>query len=152
MAVNPNTDFTAGNILTAAQQNRFPRGIMAYNTATATDSTVTAEEVQISSVTFTAVANRLYRLTYYEPAFGGTTAAGMTMRIRLTNISGTVQQTGQVYNNSSYQQGGIVIGYTTYSAGSVTLVATLQNSAGTGSAVRSSTSFAFLSVEDVGPY
>ena len=27
MAINPNTDFTTGAILTAAQQNRFPRGI-----------------------------------------------------------------------------------------------------------------------------
>lgn len=152
MAVNPNTDFTAGNILTAAQQNRFPRGIMAYNTATASDSTVTAEEVQISSVTFTAVANRLYRLTYYEPGFGSSTAAAMTMRIRITNISGAIQQQGIVYNTGAQQQNGIVVGYATYSAGSVTLVATLQNSTGTGSANRSATAFAFLSVEDVGPY
>lgn len=152
MAVNPNTDFTAGNVLTAAQQNRFPRGIMAYNTNTASDATVTVEEVEISGVTFTAVANRLYRLTYYEPGFGSSTGAAMTMRIRLTNISGTIQQQGIVYNTGTQQQNGVVIGYATYSAGSVTLVATLQNSAGTGSANRSSTAFAFLSVEDVGPY
>ena len=37
MAINPNTDFTAGAVLTAAQQNRFPRGVVAltFDTATA---------------------------------------------------------------------------------------------------------------------
>jgi hypothetical protein len=152
MAINANTDFSSGAVLTADQQNRFPRGIMAYNTATASDATVTAEEVQISSVTFTAVANRLYRITYYEPGFGSSVAAAMTMRIRITNISGAIQQQGIVYNTGAQQQSGIVVGYATYSAGSTTLVATLQNSTGTGSANRSATAFAFLSVEDVGPY
>lgn len=151
MAINPNTDFSSGAVLTAAQQNRFPRGIMAYGTNTATDSTVTVEEQEVAPITFTAVANRYYRITYYEPAFGSTTAAAMTMRIRQTNITGTVLQTSQVYNNSFYQQSGICMGYATFSAGSVTILATLQNSTGTGGATRSSTSYAFLSVEDVGP-
>ena len=152
MAVNPNTDFSSGNVLTADQQNRFPRGIVAYNTNSTSDTTITVEEQEIAPITFTAVANRLYRLTYYEPAFGSTTAASMTMRIRQTNITGTVLQSGVIYNNSFYQQGGIIMGYATFSAGSVTVLATLQNSAGTGSAIRSSTGFAFLSVEDTGPY
>lgn len=152
MAVNPNTDFSSGQTLTADNMNRLPRGIMAYNTATASDASVTVEEVQISGVTFTAVANRLYRITYYEPGFGSSVAAAMTMRIRLTNISGAIQQQGIVYNTGVQQQNGIVVGYTTYTAGSVTLVATLQNSTGTGSANRSATAFAFLSVEDCGPY
>jgi len=33
MAINPNTDFTSGAVLTAAQQNRFPRGVMALATS-----------------------------------------------------------------------------------------------------------------------
>lgn len=148
---NPNTTFTSGAVYTADQANRFPRGIVAYGTNTATDSTVTVEEQEVAPITFTAVANRYYRLTYYEPAFGSTTGAGMTMRIRQTNITGTVLQTAMVYNNSFYQQGGICTGYATFSAGSVTILATLQNSAGTGGATRSATSYAFLSVEDVGP-
>ena len=150
MAINPNTDFSTGAILTADQQNRFPRGLMAYNTASTTDATVTAEEVQISSVTFTAVAGRGYRISYYEPGFGGSTAAAMTMRIRLTNISGTIQQQGIVYNTTAQQQNGYIQNLVSFSAGSVTLVATLQNSAGTGSANRSGTAQAILMVEDVG--
>jgi hypothetical protein len=30
MAINPNTDFTTGQVLTSAEQNRFPRGVMAH--------------------------------------------------------------------------------------------------------------------------
>lgn len=151
MAINPNTDFSVSAVLTAAQQNRFPRGVMAYTAVTTSDSTVTAEEVQITGSSFTAVANRYYRVTYYEPGFGSSAAAAMTMRVRLTNISGTVIQSGVVYNTGAQQQQGLLVAYTTFTAGSVVLVATLQNSTGTGSANRSATAVAFLSVEDVGP-
>lgn len=151
MAINPNTDFTAGAVLTNTQQNRFPRGIMAYVASTTTDSTVTSEEVQITSTSFTAVANRYYKITYFEPGFGSSTAAAMTMRVRQTNISGTVLQSAVVYNTGAQQQQGHLVAFVTFTAGAVTLVATLQNSAGTGSANRSSTAVAFLAVEDVGP-
>ena len=94
MAINPNTDFSSGAVLTAAQQNRFPRGVMAYNTATATDSSVTAEEVQITGSSFTAVANRYYRITYYEPNLISTASTGFGLRIRQTNLAGTVLNIG----------------------------------------------------------
>jgi hypothetical protein len=151
MAINPNVTFVAGDTFTAGQANRFPRGIVAYNADTSTDSTITSEEVEITVAAFTAVADRLYRITYYEPGFGSSVAAGMTMRVRLTNISGPIQQSGIVYNTGIQQQSGCLIGYSTFSAGSVVLVGTLQNSTGTGSANRSSTAFSVLSVEDVGP-
>lgn len=150
MAISPNTDFTTGAVFTSAQANAFPRGLMAYNTASTTDSSVTAEEVQISSVTFTAVAGRGYRISYYEPGFGSSVAAAMTMRIRLTNISGAIQQQGIVYNTGAQQQNGFITNIVSFSAGSTTLVATLQNSTGTGTANRSGTSQAILMVEDVG--
>jgi len=151
MAINPNTDFSVSDVLTSAQMNRVPRGVVAYTYATGTDATITSEEVQITSSSFTAVANRYYKITYFEPGFGSSVAASMTMRVRLTNISGTVLQTALVYNTGVQQQSGLLTAFTTFSAGSVTLVATLQNSSGTGSANRSSTNIAFLSVEDVGP-
>jgi hypothetical protein len=150
MAISPNTNFTVGAVLTSAQANAFPRGLMAYNTASTTDASVTVEEVQISSVTFTAEAGRGYRISYYEPGFGSSTAAAMTMRIRLTNISGAIQQQGIVYNTGAQQQNGFVTNIVSFSAGSTTLVATLQNSAGTGTANRSGTAQAILMVEDVG--
>jgi hypothetical protein len=66
MAINPNTDFTSGAILTAAQQNRFPRGVMGYVTSTANSSALggTPGDVGSMSITFTAVANRTYRATF----------------------------------------------------------------------------------------
>ena len=151
MAINPNTDFSSGAVLTAAQQNRFPRGIMQYNTASSSDASITGEEIQITLASFTAVANRFYRISYYEPGFGSSVAAAMTMRIRLTNISGAVQQAGIVYNTGAQQQNGFIQNIVTFTAGSVVLVATLQNSAGTGSANRTGTAQAILLVEDIGP-
>jgi len=72
------------------------------------------------------------------------------MRIRLTNISGTIQQQGIVYNTGAQQQNGFIQNVVTFTAGSVVLVATLQNSAGTGTANRSGTAQALLLVEDIG--
>ena len=65
MAVSPNTDFSSGAILTAQQQNNFPRGVMAYAKSTV-DSTITTSTADITAMTgtFTAVANRLYRATF----------------------------------------------------------------------------------------
>jgi len=151
MAISPNTNFTVGAVFTSAQANAFPRGIMAYNTASSSDSTVTAEEVQISSVTFTAETGRLYKISYYEPGFGSSTAAAMTMRIRITNIAGAIQQQGIVYNTGAQQQNGFITNIIGFTTGSTTLVATLQNSTGTGSANRSGTAQAILMVEDIGP-
>lgn len=73
MAVNPNTDFTAGQILTAAQQNRFPRGAMGYASSTANLSLTTTSQ-DVLSLTFTAVTGRLYRATvngFYQKSTGG---------------------------------------------------------------------------------
>lgn len=67
MAVNPNTTFTAGAVLTAAQQNRFPRGVMGYVSRTAGDVTLSTSAVTDltgMTTTFTAVANRAYKVTF----------------------------------------------------------------------------------------
>jgi len=148
---NPNTAFSSGAVYTADQANRFPRGLMAYNTSSSTDASITGEEIQITSASFTAATGRLYRISYYEPGFGSSTAAAMTMRIRLTNLAGTIQQQGIIYNTGAQQQNGFIQNLVGFTAGSIVLVATLQASAGTGSANRSSTAQALLMVEDVGP-
>jgi len=61
MAINPNTNFSAGAVLTSAQQNRFPRGVMAFTKATASGA-INSEAVQITGSSFTAVANRYYKI------------------------------------------------------------------------------------------
>jgi len=65
MAVNPNTDFVAGAILTASQQNRFGRGAMGYvSKSDGNFAAITAEtDLTGMSITFTGVTGRLYRLS-----------------------------------------------------------------------------------------
>jgi hypothetical protein len=149
MAINPNTNFTAGAVLTADQQNRFPRGIMAFVQSTTTDGTITAEEVQLTSPSFTAVANRYYRVTYTEPNLTGGTGYFLA-QIRLTNLAGTrLTRFDNTVGAAERNVNAVWVG--TLTAGSTVIVATLQNTAGTGSAVRSATSPAQLFVEDIGP-
>ena len=77
MAITPNTTFTAGNILTAAQMNRLPWGIMGYAQATASQSGITTEtNVTGLSVTFTADSTRYYKTTIYTFSALQNTAAG----------------------------------------------------------------------------
>ena len=129
---NPNTAFSSGAVYTADEANRFPRGVMEFNTASATDSSITAEEIQITLSAFTAVTGRAYRISYYEPGFGSSVGAAMTMRIRLTNLAGAIQQQGIVYNTGAQQQNGFITNIVGFTTGSIVLVGTLQNSAGTG--------------------
>jgi hypothetical protein len=150
MAINPNTDFSSGAVLTAAQQNRFPRGVMAYNQSTTSDTSITAEEVQIIGSSFTAVANRYYKITYFEPNLVSGTGY-FTFQIRKSDILGTIVQ--QFYLQSGTGQDrfahGVWVG--TLTAGSQNFVATAQMSAGTGTLSRGANRVAFLLVEDIGP-
>jgi hypothetical protein len=154
MAINPNVDFVSGDVLTAAQQNRFPRGVMALATSTSNGSFST-ETTQLTTASFTAVANRYYRITYYDPAVQTPAGAGnfTAGRIRLTNSSGTQYALGQLQASGGTQVGNTlnVSVVTTLSAGSTVLVATLEANTGTQNAFRGATFPAFLVVEDIGP-
>ena len=151
MAVSPNTDFTSGDVLTAAQMNKFPRGLMTdVVTSSTTDTSVTAEEVMLT-VTWTAVANRNYRIVYIEPALSGTSNTSATFRLRSGTLTGTVlNSTVVAISSTTLTFSGFVESIATIAAGSQTVVATLQYSAGTGTATRSATRLAMLYVEDVG--
>jgi len=150
MAINPNTDFTAGAILTAEQQNRFPRGIMAYNQVTVNKTGVTVEEVRITGSSFTAVANRYYKVTYFEPnPLGGT--GFFTFRIRSTNLAGTQLQSSFQTAGSGIERTGIAVWVGTLSAGATNFVGTVAMSAGSGTVASGAIFPAFLMVEDIGP-
>ena len=151
MAVSPNTDFTSGDVLTAAQMNKFPRGLMTdVVTSSTTDTSVTAEEVMLT-VTWTAVANRNYRIVYIEPALSSTSITSATFRLRSGTVTGTVlNSTVVAISSTTLTFSGFVESIATIAAGSQTVVATLQYSAGTGTATRSATRLAMLYVEDVG--
>lgn len=147
MAINPNTDFSSGAVLTAAQQNRFPRGVMSYTQNVTTNATVTTEATQITATVFTAVANRYYKVTYFEPdCFGGTGYFTFKIKNGATTLQTFYQVSGAGIDRHA---NGVYIG--TFTAGSVTLTATAAQTAGTGTLSRGTTFFAFLLVEDIGP-
>lgn len=157
MAINPNTDFSSGAVLTADQMNRLPRGVMA-RAVSSTDYVLTTTLTVATgmTVTFTAVANRYYLVTYYEaqvqtPAILGNT----TLELRQTSASGTqLAQAVIVNETASVDQGNVIVMKTlTFSAGSVTLVgcAKTSNTSGNPQLIRSTNREALLLVEDIGP-
>jgi hypothetical protein len=131
MAINPNTDFTAGQVLTAAEQNRFPRGIVALTTSQTNSATITTEAVTLTSTSFTAVANRYYRITYYEPVVQPSGAPSyMTFRIRLTNISGAILQRSDIEATGTDGQIVPLQVITTLTAGATTVCGTVAAASG----------------------
>ena len=112
------------------------------------------ENVSITASTFTAVANRYYKITYFEPSVplvqNGNT---VTTRLRLTNITGTQLASTISVNadtNAGTFEANTVTCITTFSAGSVVIVGTLESPGAVATAARSATSPALILVEDLG--
>ena len=133
-----------------------PRGIVAFAKTTTSDTTITTEEIQITSSTFTAVADRYYRITYYEPLIltSATALSFVQGIIRLTNLVGTQLESFTVQNprtTSNYFNGSLIVSVvTTLPAGSTVVVGTLFSSEGTAAANRYSVQPAYICVEDIG--
>jgi hypothetical protein len=151
MAINPNTDFTAGAILTAAQQNRFPRGIMARGVQTTSQFGIGAETQVVASGTFTAVANRFYKITFILPYTYKTTTGLVKARIRKTNTTGTIYQEYNITRVNDQIWAHTVEVVTTLDAGSIEVVGTLVVSAGTINNEPAATYPCQIIVEDIGP-
>ena len=154
MAINPNTDFTAGQVLTSSQANRFPRGVVAFAENITPSGVVAVETLTATTASFTAVANRYYRISYIEPImqyFSGTVNA-VGLRLRLTNITGTILQLAEIKMQSTTPASGIVQVTTTLTAGSTVIVGTFAPfGGGSSNNFRSSTARAQVLVEDIGP-
>lgn len=133
-----------------------PRGIVARATSQSTYTlTTTITQATGMSVTFTAAANRYYKITYYEPQGQTPNVLGNTQTyLRLTNASGTGYGNSVLTNETAIvdQAQMIIIKTATFSAGSVTLVgcANTTSTSGTPSLIRDSTREALLLVEDIG--
>lgn len=158
MAINPNTDFTVGAVLTAAQQNRFPRGIMNYAVSVVNYlPTLTTAIATGMSVTFTAVANRNYKITYFEPQIVTPAISGgfIFCSIRVGNAAGLQLQGSFSQQNSAvqYTQHNHTVAIATFAAGSQTIVGcqVTNNLTGPPTATRTSIAPAYLMVEDIGP-
>jgi len=146
---NPNTNFSAGAVYTAAQANRFPRGVMGYAESTVNYLNFTVIGTVLTT-TFTAVASRYYRITYFEP---GLFSNGAATNITMTIANGaTALQQSVTTGNVTYGQQGTAMTVETFAAGSVTINARLTNTGGiNASAGRNANTPAFLLVEDIGP-
>jgi hypothetical protein len=152
MAITPNTDFVAGNILTASQQNNFPRGIMTLVESTSSSAGITAETVTLTAAAFTAVANRYYKVEYVEQNVYQSSASTTTLRIRLTNLAGAVQTSAVNISTAANANNPLTTSRVmTFSAGSVVLVATLQSSGSGAIAQRGASLPGYLVVTDLGP-
>jgi hypothetical protein len=145
----PNTNFSSGAVLTAAQQNNFPRGVMAYSErTTGFTATTTIADVGVS-VTFTAVASRYYRLSFFGIGQKETTAG--TTTLALTTSGNTQIQAAVGYNLAGTQLplGGFVL--VNPGAGSFTYKLRASSSVNTSTIQGASTNPIVLVVEDVGP-
>jgi hypothetical protein len=154
MAITPNTNFTAGAILTAAQQNLFPRGIMSFVEKTTNTTPVVAETVILTLPSFTAVANRYYRVSVFFPYLEQTAgaAAVLTGRIRKgTTTAGTVIQYASNYVTASGNDDKFMfmqwVG--TLTAGAQQMVATFEASANT-TVLAATTLPVQMIIEDIG--
>jgi len=150
MAINPNTDFTTGAVLTASQQNRFPRGIVAYTLTSTANISYTTEAVTITSSSFTAVANRYYQVVYIEGTTYGSVPFEGTIRTRLDTLTGTLIGASRLIVSATGSTNGISTGLFTTTAGSHVVVGTLAAATGTGTAYRTEIG-ASIWVLDMGP-
>jgi len=160
MAIAPNTTFVSGAILTAAQQNAFGFGIVG-RAVSSTDYTLTTSSVIATgmTVTFTAIANRFYKVTYFEPQVqtNNTLNAQTNTQIKLTSAAGTLLSQGYLQTGqANYNTGTLNLVHTgTFTAGSVTVVGCALSSSVSGSPVlgrgAAGAGNSLLLVEDVGP-
>lgn len=128
-----------------------PRGVIIFSTKTTPDTGSTLNtETTIATGTFTAVANRLYRMTYSEPEL--TVSASSVSAAQMLIKDGTTQlQASYVPIGTSEYVAQTITVTTTLSAGSHTLNARLVRAGPiTLSAARSATQPAVFTVEDIG--
>lgn len=154
MAIAPNTTFVSGAVLTAAQQNAFGFGVVALSNVTTNTSTSSSTEQTRTSVTWTAIANRYYKITWVEPNVqNGVSTSTNNQYLRTVSTSGTIiANTVMVFFSASIQTGSVCSCVTTFSAGSQTVFARVVSNAGSATTFNATaTQPAYLLVEDIGP-
>lgn len=148
-----NTDFSSGQILTATAANNWPRGLVSVTTGAGSSASVSTETVILTSPSFTAVANRYYRITYWQPvlSYQSGTVNNVALNIRLTNLAGALQASSEVKMTSAGTATGVTTIVKTLTAGATVFVATFAPSGG-GNVIASGSSpyAAQLVIEDIG--
>ena len=155
MAIAPNTNpFVSGSILTAAQMTALPMGIYSFVERTTPLNGTTTEAVVLTLPSFTAVANRYYRVTGFLPYVevqGGSTTS-LQFRIRKgTTTAGTQLQLSYGYAAATAQDDKFffIQWVGTLTAGAQQMVLTFQ--AGSASdVVASAVAVPQFVIEDIG--
>lgn len=150
-AVTPAAFPTSGTILTAAEYNKLPRGVVYYNLVTANQSTIstTVDITSMTAATWTATSTRTYRTTVYIPQILQNTSTGIIVG-RITDSSNVDKQQWN-WQLAAGEYGAVNMQVIeTGLTGSVTRKARISTNAGTLNLVQSSTAPGFIMVEDVG--
>ena len=128
---------------------------LGYVLNTATQNITTTETALTSmTVTFTAVANRLYRASLFEPRLNnaGGSPAYFEGKLRFTSVAGTVLQSIVIPSGVGATAVSMFIETVfTTTAGSKVVLATLQTPSGNFNAEGSATQPRIFRVEDIGP-
>ena len=125
--------------------------------ANTTSQTGVTTEVALTSmtITFTAIANRLYRLSYFEPNIDRTGGVGtgyyFASRFRLTNTAGTQLAIAYRQLSGTNAEAANMEATISPAAGSTVVIVSGQSENGTMNLNRSSTSPASFSIQDIGP-
>ena len=148
MAIAPNITFVNGAVLTAAQMNALPFGVVSLATVSS-NYAPTSVASDFASVTFTAIANRYYKYSLFVP--GADADASRLLTIKLVNSSNvSVNEASQTIRGPGLLD---IISFTTVrteTAGSLTRKIRMSTSAGNAS-MCSATSIGYFLVEDIGP-
>jgi hypothetical protein len=156
MAISPNDNFTAGQVLTSTEMNALPRGVMAF-ASSSVNYTLTTSDAQATgmTVTWSAVADRYYKITYYEPQVDTPAVSGGVTNLRIKDGAVTLQYGLMRTNSATFTQGTVnVVLIATWSTSATrTLTGQVSASSTTGTPLlnRASTQPAFMLVEDLGP-
>ena len=151
MAISSNDLFTSGQILTAQECNQFPFGIVAIGNLTGNTTFTTSEVVLVTASSFTALANRYYKITYQVPYVIGQSSE-VECNVRLTNATGTrISGSNMITSASVGGTSFTTVVVTTLTAGTTVIVGTGISYAGVSTAQCSATKPMQIIVEDIGP-
>ena len=144
-----NTTFVSGAILTAAQMNNLPWGVVGYATKTTTQAINAEADVSGLTATWTAVAGRVYKFTMTATTNAGATANEVIFY--LNDGSSNIKETIMSQVNGEYQERTIVFYVTGITAGSKTYKIRASGNATTiyGTSTRASLAAQFI-IEDMG--
>lgn len=146
-------DFTALDVLTAADMNLLPAGKIGYAQITSSQTTITTEvDVTSLTVTWTAVSSRRYRTSWYFAASSSVSADIASVKCTTSgNTQVGITITGALSSVYNYNFGGSVV--ETGLSGSTTrkLRAVRTNGTGNISINAGATAPCYILVEDIGP-